>query len=69
MKRVYLRLPNPIGENVIGFIDKLPKEFDLKDYIDYDMLFEKTFIQGVKRLADSIGWDYEQKFTLDDFFA
>lgn len=69
MKRVYLRLPNPIGENVIGFIDKLPKEFDLEDYIDYDILFEKTFIQGVKRLADSIGWDYEQKFTLDDFFA
>jgi DNA polymerase elongation subunit (family B) len=42
MKYTYLRKPNPLHENVIGFEDFLPKELMLDKYVDYDLQFEKT---------------------------
>jgi len=69
MRRVTLRLPNPIGEDVIGFVDKLPEEFGLNDYIDYDELFQKTFMAALERIADAVRWQIEKKATLDDFFS
>ena len=37
----YLTTPNPINENVISFMNVLPREFDLHRFIDYDMQFDK----------------------------
>lgn len=56
LKFIYLRIPNPIMENVIGFSDVLPKEFELHQFIDYDMQFDKTFLSVLKQILISIKW-------------
>ena len=68
VKYVMLKTPNPIGENVVSFINKLPSEFGLQSYIDYDTMFEKGFIDPLKGILDVIGWKTEQISTLEDFF-
>ena len=69
IKFCYLKLPNPIGENVIAFPDFLPKEFQLDNYIDYRLQFQKTFIDAVEPILEAIGWSVEKKNTLEDFFG
>ena len=69
MKFVYLKIPNPITENVIGFINTLPKEFELEKYIDYDLQFEKSFIEPFKLILEKIGWSTEPTSSLEDFFG
>jgi hypothetical protein len=61
-------MPNPIMENVIGFIQTLPKEFGLHAYVDYETQFDKTFVQPLKAILDIIGWKTEKTITLDQFF-
>ncbi len=68
VKFSYLKMPNPLKENVISFVDYLPKEFLLEDYIDYKMQFEKTFLSVISPILDSIGWEVEKNVTLEDFF-
>lgn len=69
IKFCYLKMPNPIHENVISYIQTLPPEFGLHKYVDYDMQFEKTFLKPVKAILDIIGWNIEKKNTLDSFFV
>lgn len=69
IKFIYLKLPNPIRENVIGFPDYIPKEFGLEEYVDYKTQFEKVFLKPMTNLFEPIGWSTEQKSTLEDFFA
>ena len=45
IKFVYLKEPNLIKENCIAFISKIPEEFNLRQYVDYDTMFEKSFIE------------------------
>ena len=65
----YLKLPNPINENVIGFIGELPKEFDLAKYVDYDMQFDKSFVEPLKAVIELINWNVEPVASLDSFFG
>ena len=64
----YLKEPNIIGENVIAISTILPKEFELEKYIDYDLQFDKSFLQPIKNILDTIGWRAENVGTLDSFF-
>jgi DNA polymerase elongation subunit (family B) len=69
IKFVYLRTPNPINENVIAFNSMLPKEFGLDDYIDYDTQFEKVFLDALENIIEPLGWDAEEKASLESFFG
>ena len=64
-----MKKPNPIGENVISFFNTLPKEFGLDNYIDYNMQFEKSFLDPLKNVLDCIGWKHERTGTLTSFFS
>lgn len=68
IKFCYLKMPNPIMENVIGFIQTLPTEFGLHSYLDYETQFDKTFLQPLKAILDIINWKTEKTITLEDFF-
>lgn len=74
IKFLYLKSPNPVGgitgkDCVISFMTSLPKEFDLKNYIDYDTQFEKAFLDPLKSIVDAIGWQTEERNTLESLFA
>ena len=69
IKYVYLKMPNPINENVISFGNKLPVELDLHKYIDFELQFSKAFKEPLKSLTDAAGWHLEHVSTLDDFFS
>jgi DNA polymerase elongation subunit (family B) len=69
IKFVYLKKPNPTYEDVISCPGKLPEEFGLEKYIDYDAAFEKSFISPVNQLAKAIDWSLEERATLEDFFG
>jgi len=69
IKFVYLRTPNPINENVISFNNILPKEFGLDDYINYDLQFEKTFLDALNIVIEPLGWHAEEKASLESFFG
>ena len=65
----YLTLPNTINENVISFTNSLPREFDLHRYVDYDMQFDKSFVEPLKNIVTLINWNVEPVASLDTFFA
>lgn len=69
IKFVHVKMPNPFKEDVIGFIDKVPPEFGLDKYIDYDVQFEKSFGGAMQKLITPLGWNTEHRSSLEDFFG
>ena len=68
IKFVVLKEPNPIREKVISFPARLPKEFNLHNYIDYDEQFDKSFLEPLRFIVNAINWNFEKQATLDNFF-
>jgi len=60
---------NPFKFDVISYITKLPTEFKLQEYIDYETQFEKTFLDPMRFILQAIGWEHEQKASLEAFFG
>ena len=69
VKVVKLKVPNPTMNDAIAFPSVLPEEFGLAKYIDYDAQFDKTYLNAVKRVTDTIGWKHDRSVSLEDFFS
>tara|TARA_R100001443_G_scaffold28884_4_gene42131 strand:+ start:1610 stop:4105 length:2496 start_codon:yes stop_codon:yes gene_type:complete len=69
IKFLYLKKANPIRENVISFISDFPMELGVDKYIDYDLQFDKAFLEPVKVILDAIGWNVEKVVNLELFFG
>jgi DNA polymerase elongation subunit (family B) len=69
IKFCYLKNPNPIRENVLSFVQQFPKELNLIKYVDYELQFEKGFIDPLKTILQCIGWGIEKTNTLESLFA
>jgi len=69
IKFCYMKLPNPLREDVFAVADDLPEEFGLSKYIDYDKQFETVFLRPVRSICGVIGWKTENYTSLEDFFG
>ena len=69
IKFCYMKVPNPIQENVLSVLNVLPKEFALEKYIDYETQFDKAYLEPLKTIVQTIGWTTEQQSTLERFFV
>ena len=52
-------------KNVISFIQEFPKELALDKYIDYDLQFNKAFLDPMKVILDAIGWNVKKTVNLE----
>jgi hypothetical protein len=68
LKFTYLLQPNPINDTVISYPTRLPTEFGLDNYIDYELQFEKAFLDPIKIILDCMNWQSEKTSSLADFF-
>lgn len=71
IKFMYLKMPNPLKENVIAIPadGSLPKDLALDKYVDYSMQFEKSFLSAMNIILEPIGWNAEETSSLDEFFG
>ena len=42
---------------------------ELQNFIDYDLQFEKSFLDPIKVILDAIGWKTEKTNSIEDFFT
>lgn len=69
IKFIYLKEPNTFHSDVISFLNSIPKEFELEKYVDYELQFNKSFVDPLKIVLDCVGWKTEKQSTLEDFFS
>lgn len=68
LKFTYLKQPNPFKDTVISYPGRLPPEFGLHEFVNYDLQFEKAYLDPVKIILNCIGWNAEKVNSLDSFF-
>ena len=73
IKFLELRLPNGHQSNVISFMTQLPKEFNLNDLVNYDIMFDKSFVEPLTFILDQIDWQVDRSYgtqtTLEHLFG
>ena len=72
IKFLHMKTPNVYQSTSISFMTKLPNELNLHNFIDYDMQFEKSFVEPLKFITDIIRWQIDSSYgtqgTLEGFF-
>ena len=69
IKFLYLKEPNTLKENCISFNTKIPTEFNIHRYVDYNLMFEKAFLDPMNTIVQALGWQTEKENTLEDLFS
>ena len=70
---LHMKEPNIYQSSAFSFITTLPRELDIMDKIDYDMQFEKSFVEPLRFITEKAKWlidsSYGTQGTLEDFFG
>jgi DNA polymerase elongation subunit (family B) len=69
IKFCYMTVPNPIRQNVLSVANGLPKEFEMEQFIDRDLQFNKAFVEPLRAILTAVGWEVEKSSNLMDFFG
>ena len=69
IKFIKLIPANPFKFDVISYMTTLPDEFKLQEYIDYDIQFQKTFLDPMRFILDAVNWKDEPQANLEAFFG
>lgn len=62
IKYTYLKLPNPINENIIGYTENIPE--NLREYIDYKTNIFKAFLKPLTSMMEVADMTVEKTNTL-----
>jgi hypothetical protein len=54
---------------VISYVTKLPPEFNLNKFVDYEVQFQKTFLAPMEFILETINWNAEEQASLESFFG
>jgi DNA polymerase elongation subunit (family B) len=65
VKLLYLREPNPIGQNVFAFIDPLFSE-KFREHVDYDLCWEKYFMSSLNIMVNPLNWNINKRTEILD---
>ena len=68
IKYSYMSLPNPVKSNVLAILSSLPPELGLEQYINYNLQFDKAFLEPLRAVLEVIGWNEEKSNSIEDFF-
>jgi DNA polymerase elongation subunit (family B) len=68
---LHLRQPNSFQSSSFSFMTKVPKELDIIGKIDYDMQYEKSFLEPLRVITDKLQWILrnDEVGSLEDFFG
>ena len=68
---LHLRQPNSFQSSSFSFMTKVPKELDIIGKIDYDMQYEKSFLEPLRVITDKLQWmlKNDEVGSLEDFFG
>lgn len=67
LKFVYLKMPNPLHENVIGFSGELPPEFGLDKYVDYEAQYSGAFMKSLTAMIEPLEWNLIERSSLAEW--
>jgi DNA polymerase elongation subunit (family B) len=72
IKFINMKQPNLYQCSSISFMTALPKELNLHKSVDYDVQFEKSFVEPLNFILTKINWlvdrSYGTQGSLEDFF-
>jgi len=69
IKFIELRTPNPFGCECIAFQGKLPAEFGLEKYVNYETNFERSFTSLLDNLLVAVNWSSTRQASAMDWFV
>jgi DNA polymerase elongation subunit (family B) len=64
VKFSYLRMPNPTHDTVIACHDFIPFD-DIIPFIDYTTQFQKSFLEPLEAIINTIGWRSKEEESLE----
>lgn len=70
IKFVYMKVPNPVYENVFGFINRFPKIKKMNKYVDRDTQFKKAFSDVIKKMCEHLKIPFKKNpKSINDLFG
>lgn len=65
----FMRLPNPLRENIFACPDELPSDFELEPFIDYEKQFDKTLVDPLRHIIEAAGMKLTDDIDISQFFV